>query len=744
MSLEPVNLGKISPKSEAKPLWINRVWIIYSGFLGVIALFFLITIYGGLGSMPDFQDLENPRSNLASEIISSDGEIIGKFYLQNRSYTKFHQISPHVINALIATEDIRFYQHSGIDLRALVRAVVFVGKEGGASTITQQLALNLFGEGRARSKPARVLQKIKEWIIAVQLERRYTKQEILAMYLNTVDFGYNSFGISSAAQTYFNKDVKKLDVHEAALLIGLLKGTSYYSPVRHEQRCLDRRNTVINQMVKYDFLEPAPGDEYKANPLGLEMNPQGHSVGLATYFREVLRQELAEWVKTKTNEQGEPLSLYKDGLRIYTTIDSRMQEHAEDAVRVQMKSLQREFDQHWLGKAPWGEFTEIIEQGMKRSARYHTLKNEGWSESAIRKNFNEPTDINLFSWKGFKNVKMTPMDSIRYAKKFLHTGFMAMDPQTGFIKAWVGGIDINFSQYDHVNPGAKRQAGSSFKPLVYTVAVDNGFDPCQPIPNSPVTFEEFENWTPQNYDGKVGGSMSMFRGLALSVNNIVAYLMKQVGPQPVIDICRKMGITSPMDPYPSLCLGTFDMSVYEMVGAYGTYANQGVWTKPAYIQKITDLKGNILLEHTPETKDVTSEETAFVMTKMLQKVVDGGTASRLRNRYQLKGDFAGKTGTTQNNSDGWFIGFHPNLVAGAWVGADDRAVHFRSTSLGGGANTALPIFGLFMQKVMADSRLNLRPASFTAPEGGININMDCSGYAYEKAQNEDSWGDPSD
>ncbi|MFM8512414.1 MAG: penicillin-binding transpeptidase domain-containing protein, partial [Bacteroidota bacterium] len=311
---------------------------------------------------------------------------------------------------------------------------------------------------------------------------------------------------------------------------------------------------------------------------------------MATYFREVLRQELAEWIKTKTNEQGEPLSLYKDGLRIYTTIDSRMQEHAEDAVRVQMKSLQREFDQHWLGKAPWGEFTEIIEQGMKRSARYHTLKNEGWSESAIRKNFNEPTDINLFSWKGFKNVKMTPMDSIRYAKKFLHTGFMAMDPHTGFIKAWVGGIDINFSQYDHVNPSAKRQVGSSFKPLVYTVAVYNGFDPCQPIPNSPVTFEEFENWTPQNYDGKVGGSMSMFRGLALSVNNIVLYLMKQVGPQRVIDICRKMGITSPMDPYPSLCLGTFDMSVYEMVGAYGTYANRGVWTKPAYIQKITDHK----------------------------------------------------------------------------------------------------------------------------------------------------------
>ncbi len=694
--------------------------------------------------MPNFQDLENPRSNLASEIISSDGEVIGKFYLQNRSYTKFHQISPHVISALIATEDIRFYKHSGIDLRAIVRAVIFFGREGGASTITQQLALNLFGEGRAQSKMARILQKIKEWIIAVQLERRYTKQEILAMYLNTVDFGYNAFGISSAAQTYFKKDVKDLDVHEAAMLIGLLKGTSFYSPVRHMERCMNRRNTVINQMVKYNFLDFEAGEQYKAVPLGLELNPQGHSVGIATYFREMLRLELNEWAKTQTSHLGEPLNLYKDGLKIYTTIDARMQSHAEDAVRYQMKKLQREFDQHWSGKEPWGEFTEILEQGMKRSARYHTLKNQGWSESAIRKNFNEPTDINLFTWNGNKNIRMTPMDSIRYAKKFLHTGFMAMDPQTGFIKAWVGGIDINFSQYDHVGPSAKRQVGSAFKPMVYTVAIDNGFEPCQPIPNSPVTFEEFENWTPQNYDGKVGGSMNMFRGLALSVNNIAAYLMKQIGPQPVIDLCRKMGITSTMEPYPSLCLGSFDMSVYEMVGAYGTFANRGVWTKPSYILRITDHKGNTLVEHSPETKDVTSDETAYIMTKILQKVVDGGTASRLRNQFQLGGDFAGKTGTTQNNSDGWFIGYHPNLVAGAWVGADDRAVHFRSTSLGGGANTALPIFGLFMQKVMADRKLDIKPSTFTAPEGGVNVNMDCSGYAYDKAQDEDSWGDPSD
>ncbi|MFM8978581.1 MAG: penicillin-binding transpeptidase domain-containing protein, partial [Bacteroidota bacterium] len=371
-------------------------------------------------------------------------------------------------------------------------------------------------------------------------------------------------------------------------------------------------------------------------------------------------------------------------------------------------------------------------------------KDKDWSASAIRKHFDQPAEIRLFTWNGYRDTLMTPMDSIRYAKRFLHNGFMAMDPHNGHIKAWVGGIDMDFSQYDHVNPTATRQVGSAFKPLVYTVAVDNGFDPCLPIPNMPVTFEAFENWTPKNYDGKIGGTMSMFRGLALSINNIVAYLMKQVGPEPVIELSRKMGITSPMEPYPSLCLGSFDMSVYEMVGAYGTYANRGVWTKPMYITKITDRQGNVLMENFSETKDVLSEETAFVMTKIMQKVVDGGTASRLRYRYQLTGDFAGKTGTTQNNSDGWFIGFHPNLVAGAWVGADDRAVHFRSTSLGGGANTALPIFGLFMQKVMADSRLNLKPASFPGPEGGISINMDCSGYAYEKAEDEDNWGEPSD
>lgn len=742
MDSQPGKSGQnTGPKA---PWWTYRIWQVYFVLVALGAAFLGMTVLGWLGEMPDFEELENPKSNLATEIISSDGQVIGKFYLQNRSYTKFHEISPHVISALLATEDIRFYQHSGIDLKALIRAVVFMGREGGASTITQQLALNMFNGQRARSKPARLLQKLKEWIIAVQLEKRYTKQEILAMYLNTVEFGYNSFGISAAARTYFDKDVGALDVHEAALLVGMLKGITYYSPTLHPERSLSRRNTVLNQMSKYGKLDATAAQRYRELPLSLRLRPQSHAAGTATYFREFLRQELSEWIKDQVKPDGEPYNLYKDGLKIHTTLDSRMQAYAEEAVHSQMKSLQTLFDQHWKGQEPWGSFTEILDQGMKRSARYQRLKDQGWGEAAIKRHFQQATEIRLFTWNGFRDTVMTPMDSIRYAKRFLHTGFMAMDPHNGHVKAWVGGIDMDFSQYDHVNPTARRQVGSAFKPMVYTVAVDNGFDPCLPIPNQPVTFEAFENWTPSNYDGKIGGTMSMFRGLALSINNIVAYLMKQVGPEPVIELCRKLGISAPMEPYPSLCLGTFDISVFEMVGAYSAFPNKGVWTKPYYVTKITDQQGRVLMEQFPETRDVLSEETAYVMSKLLQKVVDGGTASRLRYRYHLEGDIGGKTGTTQNNSDGWFIGIHPDLVAGAWVGADDRAVHFRSTSLGGGANTALPIYGLFMQKVMSDRRLGVKPSVFVAPEGGIAINMDCSGYSYQKALDEDLWGDPSD
>ncbi len=710
----------------SKYIW--SFWITFISGCLLFSFFLFGLSRDWFGELPTFEDLENPKSALATEIISEDNVVLGKFYLQNRSFTKYEELSPNLINALIATEDVRFNDHSGIDLRGLTRAVFFMGKKGGASTLTQQLAKNLFTGERASSTPERIMQKFKEWIIAIRLEQQYTKPEILAMYLNTVEFGYNSFGIKSAARTYFNKDTRDLNVQESAILVGILKGITIFSPVKNPDRSLARRNTVIGQMQKYNKITEAEADSIKALPIELDLRPQSHSAGLATYFREYLRKELQAWCNEHKKADGSKYNIYKDGLKVYTTINSRMQTYAEEATKQHMKDLQKTFDEHWKGRDPWGKNTEILTYGMRRSDRYRALKAEGASAEEIETYFNTPMDMRIFSWNGFIDTTMTLMDSIAYAKKFLHAGFMAMDPHSGHIKAWVGGIDIDFAQYDHVNPTAKRQAGSTFKPLVYTLAVDNGFDPCTKIPNQPVTFEQFQNWTPKNYDGKNGGYLNMFEGIAGSINNIVAYLMKQVGPESVIELSRNMGITSPMDPWPSLCLGSFDMSVYEMVGAYATYANKGVWTEPIYMTRIEDKNGNVLAEFVPETREALSEETAFVMTKLLQGVIDKGTGRRLRFRYGFKNDIGGKTGTTQNNSDGWFIGITPELVAGAWVGADDRAVHFRTTALGGGANSALPIWGEFFKRVYADKTLKVEPTSFAPPSTPISINMSCSGY----------------
>lgn len=704
--------------------YILRFWLIFGAGVLLAVVFFYGISAGFFGELPTFEDLENPKSSLATEVISADGVVLGKYYIQNRSFTKYEELSPYLIQALIATEDARFERHSGIDIRGLMRAIVFLGSKGGASTITQQLALNLFSGQRASSTPERIMQKFKEWVIAIQLESRYTKPEILAMYLNTVDFGYNSFGIKSAAKTYFNKDVKKLNVQEAAVLVGILKGITLYSPVRNPERSLLRRNTVINQMVKYGYLPDVQADSIKALPIKLDLRPQSHSAGLATYFREYLRIELNKWIEENRKPDGSKYNLYKDGLKVYTTLDSRMQLHAEEAVKAHMKDLQETFFKHWKGREPWGEHEEILTMGMKRSDRYRALKAEGYSTEEIEQMFDIPVETRLFSWNGWMDTLISPMDSIRYAKKFLHTGFMAMEPNSGQIKAWVGGIDIDFAQYDHVNPTAKRQAGSTFKPMVYTLAIDNGFDPCLKIPNQPVTFEQFQNWTPKNYDGKNGGALNMFQGLAGSINNIVAYLMKQVGPEAVIQLSRNMGITSEMEPFPSLCLGAFDMSVYEMVGAYATFANKGVWSQPIFLTRIEDKNGNVLAEFYPETREALSEETAYAMVKLLQGVVDKGTARRLRFRYNLTNEIGGKTGTTQNNSDGWFIGITPDLAAGCWVGADDRAVRFRTTALGGGANSALPIWGEFFKRIYADKNLNLSPRPFEAPEN-MSIATNC-------------------
>lgn len=705
---------------------IKIIWITLIGSIIGFCLLFTAINFGIFGALPTFEDLENPNNALASEIITSDGEILGKYYIQNRSFTKFEELSPYLTNALVATEDARYYKHFGIDLRGLSRAIFFLGKKGGGSTITQQLALNLFSE-RAKNPIKRIIQKLQEWVIALRLEHQYTKQEILAMYLNTVEFGLNTYGIKSAAKTYFNTTTDSLNIQQSAMLIGLLKGNTIYSPVRNPQNALNRRNTVIGQMIKYKYISKSEGDSITKLDLVLDLKPQTHVSGMATYFREHLRTELLKWCSENLKSDGSKYDLYRDGLKIYTTIDSRMQRYAEESVKEHMPSLQKTFFEHWKGREPWGKFSEILEMGMKRSDRYRLMKKEGLSHQEIVAEFNKPLKLKIFSWNGWIDTTMTLMDSIKYAKHFLHTGMMAMDNETGQIKAWVGGIDIEFSQYDHVNITAKRQVGSTFKPMVYTVAIDNGTNPCIEIPNEPVTFEEFNNWTPSNYDGVNGGYMNLYKGLAMSINNIVAHLMKEVGPQAVIDLARRMGISSPMDPYPAICLGTSDMSVFEMVGAYGAYANKGVWIEPNYLLRIEDKHGNILYEKIPQTNEAMSEETAYIMTKLLQGVVTKGTAGRLRYRYQLTGDIAGKTGTTQNNSDGWFLGYTPQLTVGCWVGADDRSVSFRTTQLGGGANMALPTVGLFLQKTMNDKNLNIKPSSFTKPENLNLIDLDCNG-----------------
>lgn len=711
--------------------FIKWMWITAFGMVAFVILCFVaVAIFT---EMPSFEDLENPKNALATEVYGSDGAILGKYFIQNRSYTKYEELSPDLVNALISTEDKRFHKHSGIDLYGTTASFYYllIGKKRGASTITQQLALNLFSQ-RSRNIFVRMKQKMQEWIIAIQLERQYTKEEIVAMYFNTVEFGYNAYGIKSAARSYFNTTTDSLKTEEAAMLVGLLKGTYLYSPLKEKnrERATNRRNTVLELMAKNNAISEEQADSLKKLPIKLDLKPQEHSIGLATYFREHLRQELNKWSADPANRKpdGSKYDLYKDGLKVYTTIDTRMQLHAEEAMKAHMAKLQKTFFEHWKGREPWGKEVSILESGKRRSSRYITLKREGFSDAEITENFNTKTDITLFSWDGPIDTVCTPMDSIKYSKKFLQTGFMAMEPSSGHVKSWVGGINIDFSQYDHVNINAKRQAGSTFKPFVYAVAVDNGFPPCNAIPNSPVTFPEFQNWTPSNYDGKNGGSYTMFGGIAKSVNNIVAYLMKQVGPESVIELSNNLGIKSKMDPYPSLCLGSFDMSVYEMVGAYSSFANKGEYVQPIYLLRIEDKNGNIIAQYNPERKKVLSEESAYVMTQLLQGVVRRGTATRIRGTYGLTNAIGGKTGTTQNNSDGWFIGISPEIAAGAWVGADDRAVHFRTTALGGGSNSALPMVGDFLRRVYADKRIGITPkAAFDRPAEGVDIDISCGG-----------------
>lgn len=725
---------------------IKWLWAIAMMPILFLASFIIyLTLFADL---PSLEELENPRSNLASEIISSDQKVIGKYYIENRTNVSFNQISPNVVNALIATEDARFYKHSGVDVRALGRAIsgALSGREssGGGSTITQQLAKMLFPRENL-NKVQLVLRKFKEWVIAVKLERNYTKNEIIAMYLNKFDFINNAVGIKSAARIYFNTTPDSLKIEQAAMLVGMAKNPSLFNPKRKPDNALTRRNVVLNQMAKYKYITPEQCEKYKKIPLKLKFTAEDQNEGLATYFREYLRDYMKKWCKEHKKPDGSNYNLYKDGLKIYTTINSKMQRYAEEAVKEWLTELQGKFFNHWKGRknAPFyqmndEEVQKLLTQAMKRSERYRVLKERGLSDSEIKATFMKPVETKLFSWKGEFDTVITPWDSMRYCKYFLQTGFMSMEPSTGYIRAWVGGIDYRNFKYDHVKQG-KRQVGSTFKPFVYTLAMQEQWSPCYQVPNIPVTFDlpEGGTWTPKNSDAKYGGMMTLKKGLALSVNSVTAYVMKQFGPQAVVDLARKLGIESHLDAVPSLCLGTADISVFEMVGANSTFANQGVWVEPTFITRIEDKNGNVIEEFMPRRVEAISKETAYLTLNLMKGVVDHGTGLRLRFRHGLTAPIAGKTGTTQNNSDGWFMGITPDLVSGVWVGCEDRSAHFRSTDLGQGASMALPIWGIYMKKVYDDKSLKVSQDDFEKPEGFDNsIELDCSKYNEDKEQEE--------
>lgn len=740
-------MGKQQGSNASFRKYVKYIWVLI--FAPVLFIFLMVglTAFGVFGDLPTFEELENPNSSLASEVYSADMKTLGKYYIQNRVNVHYKDLSPHLVNALKATEDVRFEEHSGVDIKGLmrvfVRTIILQQDAGGGSTISQQLAKNLFPR-EDMSKIGLVFRKLKEWIIAVKLERNYTKQEILAMYLNTVEFGNNAFGIKSAATTYFNKQPSELKMEEAALLIGMLQAPSRYNPVRNVESATFRRNTVIGQLEKYTFITEAQKDSLLKLPIKLNFRQESHTEGLAQYFREMLRQELLKWCKEHKKADGSPYNLYRDGLRIYTTVDTRMQRYAEEAVKEHMTDLQKSFYDHWKGRVAWADQPQIIEETMKRSERYLRLQKEGKSESEIKKIFDKKVEMKVFSWKGEKDTLMSPLDSIRYYKMFYQTGFMSMEPQTGYVRAWVGGNDYKYFQYDHVKEG-KRQVGSTFKPFLYTLAMQEGYSPCYEVPNVPVTIIDKAGvpWTPSNSDGKYGGMLSLKEALAESINCISAYLMKQFGPDAVVQVARKMGITSPIEPYPSIALGTADVSVYEMVAAYSTFANKGVYTEPQYILRIEDKNGVVLQDFVPRKVEAISEETSYLMLNLMQGVTLFGTGARLRgSKYGFTNPIAGKTGTTQNNSDGWFMGITPELVSGVWSGCEDRSVHFRTTQLGQGANVALPIWGLYMKKVYADPSLNYSKGGFEPPEKPLGVELDCS--KYKSPVNQQNGGDDFD
>ncbi|WP_222621626.1 penicillin-binding protein 1A [Pontibacter cellulosilyticus] len=744
---------QIEIEKPKRSVYKGIVRFIWKGFFlgfAFVVLYLLCVEHNVLylfGSSPSLDKLENPRSDQASELYTSDGELIGKYFQENRSPVGYNKMSPMLIKALVATEDVRFYDHAGIDPEAIASAVYgsLKGDARGASTITQQLAKNLY---KTRTKDTKgvlghipglniVIAKTKEWLTAIKLEQRYTKDEILAMYLNTVDFGSNSFGIKVASKTFFNTSPDSLKVEQAAVLVGLLKAPTYYSPRFNPENATRRRNVVLAQMAKYNYLPQAKADSLSQLPLVLDYKVENHYDGPATYFRGAVADYLQEWCKQNGYD------LYRDGLKVYTTIDSRMQKHAEEAMQEHMRNLQRRFDNHWKGRNPWvdendKEIPGFIEETIKRTSYYQRLKKKhGNDVAAINRELNTPRKMMVFTWENpemEKEVTMSPLDSLAYYKHFLHGGMMTMDPFTGQIKAWVGGINFKYFKYDHVKQ-ARRQPGSTFKPFVYVAAIDNGYSPCDKIVDKRITINYVENgekksWSPTNADWQyTGAPMTLRRAMGKSVNSVTAQLTETIGWETVVKYAKRLGINSPLQSVPSIGLGPSDVSIFDMVGAYSTFPNHGFYTKPMFITRIEDRNGNLIHQFMPRQKKVLSEETAFLMMHMLKGGIEepGGTSQALWEYDLWKGnEIGGKTGTTSNHSDGWFMGVTKDLVTGVWVGGEDRSIHFRTSQLGEGSKTALPVFGLYMERIYKDEALGYTMGRFPGPTVKINKKYNCT------------------
>ncbi|WNJ21399.1 transglycosylase domain-containing protein [Pontibacter sp. G13] len=678
--------------------------------------------------LPTFSEISNPQRRLSSQIISSDGIVLDNLFAkENRVQIGLNEISPYVIDALIATEDTRFFQHSGMDQWVFISILkrYIGGTTSGGSTLTMQLARNMFDK---ISMERSIHRKIREIVVSLQLERMLTKQEILAAYLNTVNIYGNTFGIEMAAQRLFSKPARDLNLEESATLVAMLKGQGVYHPIRHPERVTERRNLVIGLMKRHELLdlEQTKIDSVIERPLETAPPRAQHVEGIAPYFRQQVRSFAYQWCRENTKPNGEPYDLYEDGLRIYTTLDTRLQQHAENAVKNHLTKLQGQFDRHLSGYAPYDEFPDILQRMMVRSDRYKKALEAGMAKPEIIEQFNQSVEMSLFSWNGPLDTTMTPMDSLKYYARVLETGSVSIDPRTGQVKAWVGGVDFEHFKYDHVSVG-KRQAGSTFKPFVYLTAIANGYSPCELALNQPVvfepTFEGGKRWVPRNSDGKFGGKMTLRKALATSTNLVTAQLVNKFGLSSIIDHARMAGIESPLEAVPTLCLGTADLSVLELTGAYCTFANHGERIKPYFVSRIEDKQGNVIAEFVPERKQVINEHSAYLMVEMLKGVVDepGGTAGRLRYKYQFRNEIGGKTGTTQNHADGWFIGVTQNLVTGVWVGCSDRRMRFNSMKLGQGAHTALPIWALYMQSVYGDDAMNFEPEPFEKPAGYISL-----------------------